>query len=107
MIIPTVGRKVWYRPSEAELNARGTMLVPQIHAIPGEPLDATIVAVFGDRLVNLVVFDAFGNHYKRINVVLKQDDDAVPSGEAFAEWMPYQIQSSKKEETTMAKKAAP
>lgn len=107
MIIPTVGRKAWYRPSEAELNARGTMLVPQIHAIPGEPLDATIVAVFGDRLVNLVVFDAFGNHYKRINVVLKQDDDAVPSGEAFAEWMPYQIQSAKKEESKITKKDAP
>ena len=91
IIKPTVGRKVWYRPSE------GDQLGPTPMAVTGnQPLDATIIAVWGDRMVNLLVMDAVGRQFPVLSVSLLQGDDkphldreGKPSGR-YAEWMPYQ-----------------
>lgn len=106
MIEPTVGRKAWYRPSTVDLNTRGTLTHPGMQAFPGQPLDATIVAVTNDRLVNLVIFDVYGNHHSKLDVTLLQDDDAPPAYKGYAEWIPYQIQSTKKDEPKPSPKKA-
>lgn len=83
---PTVGRKVWFRPNASE------KLLMVVNG--DQPLDATIVCVWGDRYVNLVIFDANGNMFKRTSVVLLQDTDVVSEGCSYAEWMPYQIKQA-------------
>ena len=89
MIKPTVGRKVWYWPSEYDLNGLGAMVAAHL-----QPLDATVVCVHGDRMVNLVVFDANGNMHKCLSVTLVQEGDTKPEGR-YCEWMPYQIAQAK------------
>jgi len=91
VIAPTVGRKVWYRPSKSDQMGP----VPMICA-GDQPLDATVVAVWGDRCVNLVVFDANGNMFRVTSCVLLQHGDE-PNKDSdgniigrYAEWMPYQ-----------------
>lgn len=91
-ITPTVGRKVWYRPSEQERVGENAMTVA-----PGEPLDATVVAVWNDNCVNLVIFDANGMKHVRCSAYLRQGEDSLPDWvSAYAEWMPYQIGQAKK-----------
>lgn len=94
IIKPTVGRKVWYRPSAYDQAGPGGMQVA------GEqPLDATIVAVWGDRMVNLLVVDASAKTHQRLSVTLKQgdDEDRIAEGQAYAEWMPYQKDQAQKD----------
>ncbi|HEY5798682.1 MAG TPA: Gp49 family protein [Burkholderiaceae bacterium] len=95
MIKPTVGRKVWYRPSvdgmDAAIAINGT-----------DPVDATIVAVHSDRLVNLAIFDAHGEPHQRRSVTLLQDDDACSTNGRYVEWMPYQVGQAKKDESAPA-----
>lgn len=99
MIKPTVGRKVWYRPSANDKAGQEGM-----RHYGDAPLDATVVCVHSDRLVNLVIFDQNGNLFKRTSVRLLQDDD-VPHVDAegnntgfYVEWMPYQTKVAAKEE---------
>jgi hypothetical protein len=96
MIKPTVGRKVWYRPSHAEITA------DMKEANPHEPLDATIVGVHGDRCVNLVVFDFEGHQHRRLSVTFVQPgdpSDTLGVDQPYAEWMPYQVSQAKAVET--------
>jgi hypothetical protein len=93
MIVPTVGRKVWYRPSEQD--KAGVADTP-MEVNGDEPLDATVIAVWGDRLVNLAIFDIYGTLHARRSVPLLQDGDARPHGGRFAEWMPYQTAQAAK-----------
>jgi hypothetical protein len=92
MIKPTVGRVVWYRPGEHDGMAVGQ---------DKQPLDAHIVYVHSDRVVNLVVFDAVGTMHRKTSVVLVQEGDPVPQF-AHAEWMPYQTGQAKKHEEPKA-----
>jgi hypothetical protein len=95
---PTVGRKVWYRPSEADLVEMKTFN-------HGDPLDATVVAVVSPQSVNLVIFDAQGFMHRRIAIYLKQEDAPMQtvSSAAYCEWMPYQIaQHNKNREVQIA-----
>lgn len=91
MIKPTVGRKVWYRPSKSDLLGSFPMTAQR-----GQPLDATIVAVWGDRMVNVVVFDTNGKMFPLTSVTLIQDgDDKLKDANGdevgrYVEWMPYQ-----------------
>ena len=101
MISPTVGRKVWYLPSHQDLNI-GTESTPPMTASGDQPLDATVVAVWGDRCINLVIFDSIGGMYTRRSVTLKQEGDVIPDGQAYAEWMPYQAAQAKKNDTPSA-----
>lgn len=82
IIKPTVGRKVWYRPNLHDEQSGVANF--------GQPLDATIVAVWSDSCVNLAIFDAYGMPHQRRSVVLMQDNMNISPGSAYAEWMPYQ-----------------
>lgn len=91
MIKPTVGRKVWYRPSRFDATGPGHMTFGG-----DQPLDATIIAVWGDRMVNVLVTDVMGKQFPVLSAVLLQDDDKPQidaEGRAmrgYVEWMPYQ-----------------
>lgn len=90
MTKPTVGRKAYFEPP---LNG--------IFVVNGpEPLDATVVAVHGNGLVNLVVFDAIGNMHTPRNIPFLQDGEKITNDysiSGYAYWMPYQIKQAKKE----------
>lgn len=96
IIKPTVGRKVWYRPSAADMAGNHGM-----KCVNGQPLDATIVAVWGDRMVNLLVLDSYGRSFSLTSVTLLQEGDAPQKDaednivSAYAEWMPFQVGQAK------------
>lgn len=100
MITPTVGRKVWYRPSKNDLIGLGAMSTAL-----NQPLDATILAVWGDRCINVQVLDIVGKAFTKTSVTLIQEGDATPKdadGNAvggYVEWMPYQTTQAKKQES--------
>jgi hypothetical protein len=85
MIKPTVGRKVWFSPTE---HGPGTKLGEQ-------PFDATILYVHNDRLVNLLVVDHIGTSFPLTSVVLLQDGDAPAPEGGTVSWMPYQAGQAK------------
>lgn len=72
MIKPTVGRIVWvYR------------------SMSNTPEAAIICHVWNDSLINVAGFTAQGAPFAMTSVQLLQDDD-IPWGQHWAEWMPYQ-----------------
>jgi hypothetical protein len=91
MIKPTVGRVVWFTPS-------ATHEPGFVRNDVTAPLAAMVAHVWGDRMVNLVVFDGNGVPFGKTSVALLQDDDAKPSHGYFCEWMPYQVGQAKKHE---------
>lgn len=101
MITPTVGRKVWYRPSKNDQVGPVTMAVAGGNG-EAQPLDATVIAVWGDRCVNLLVIDSMGKPFPVLSCVLLQDDDQPPKDAEgnvigrYAEWMPYQTAQAAK-----------
>lgn len=101
MIQPSNGRIVWYTPARNDSDgpiAQHDKLVP---------LAAMVVHVWGDRMVNLVVFDSNGDQHARTSVTLLQDDDPKPEGGRFCSWMPYQLgQAAKTEAAEAAAKVA-
>jgi len=100
MIAPTVGRKVWYRPSEQDIAGTSGNSAKKMEVATGQPLDATVTAVWGDRCVNLAIFDIYANVHDRRSVTLVQEGDVVPASGRYAEWMPYQTAQAKKEPTS-------
>jgi hypothetical protein len=102
MIKPTIGRIVWYYPSDEDVGGVG--------AITGFTKDkehaAIVCYVHSDKLVNLCVIDANGHTKPMTSVDLIQEGDSVPGSGRFATWMPYQIGQAKKDETTKADPAA-
>lgn len=108
VITPTVGRKVWYRPSAWDCTGPGAMQTANdpIHATGKQPLDATIIAVWGDRMVNVLVTDIVGKQFPATSVTLLQpgdapslDKDGKPIGR-YVEWMPYQVGQAEKTAAT-------
>lgn len=101
MITPTIGRKVWYRPSSSETSggmntaAFGSGQLYQID--PAQPMDATVVFVHNDRKVNLLVVDHLGKDRPRFDVTLLQGDETYHPVGGYAEWMPYQQGQAKKD----------
>lgn len=86
VITPTIGRKVWFHPGSAI--PEGMSVFPG-----GQPLDATVVYVWHDRMVNLLVVDHAGKQHAVTSVYLLQPGDfACPS--SYAEWMPYQVKQA-------------
>lgn len=100
MINPSVGRKVWYRPNERDL-AGTTGDSPDTGKMitnGKDPLDATIIAVWGPRLVNVSVTDIHGTHHARRSVILRQEGDIIQEWGRYVEWMPYQVGQAKKDD---------
>lgn len=58
MIIPTVGRKVWYRPTEADKKGISAMAVA---VADDQPLDATVIAATTEKNGLAVVVVRFGS----------------------------------------------
>lgn len=107
VITPTIGRKVWYWPSDYDkhlhLDYHPGFLHTAIEAAdPKQACDATVVYVHGDRCVNLSITDHNGNVHKRTSVTFAQPGDAVPQGGGYAEWMPYQIGQAKAQQPAAA-----
>lgn len=101
MIHPTVGRKVWYRPRVAETFMKtAPKTAPDGTEKAMQPLDATIVAVWSDRVVNLVIYDADGHRHFLSSATLLQEGDVPPKDGGYAEWMPYQNSQAKKAEAS-------
>lgn len=98
VISPSVGRKVWYWPSASDK----TGPVPMVQQA-GQPLDATVIAVHGDRMVNVLVVDVMGRSFPVLSCELLQPGDPVrvmESGQIvgrYVEWMPFQVGQAKKE----------
>jgi hypothetical protein len=90
MISPTVGRKVWLRPNGSTQHDGRPLAVYSV-----QPLDATIIYVWGDRMVNLLVTDHGGTQHVFGSVTLVQEGDMTPAFGAYAEWMPYQKSQAK------------
>ena len=88
MISPSNGRIVWYTPAQKRDDFDSDGAIVQHNK--QKPLAAMVVHVWGDRMVNLVVFDSNGDQYPRTSVTLLQDDDAKPEEGRFCSWMPYQ-----------------
>lgn len=91
VIAPTIGRKVWFWPSGLThiLGARLVNLSPE------QPMDATVVYVHGERLVNLLVLDHSGVPFAVPNVPLRQPSDDTAPEAAHCVWMPYQVGQAK------------
>lgn len=88
MIKPTVGRVVWFWPSNQFLQHRALHGDP-FTVIPGdEPCVGIISKVWNDFCVNLAVFDHNGKSHAVTSCALRQDHPI--SGESYCEWMPYQ-----------------
>lgn len=94
IIKPTIGRKVWYRHDGAPL-VSGLPAPWTPTSYGDQPMDATVVYVWGDRMVNLRVTDHAGNTFVVTSVTLVQPGDAIP-GSRHCEWMPYQTQQHQK-----------
>jgi hypothetical protein len=84
MIIPTLGRVALFHPNVAD-------------TIPSQDgaCAAIIVYVHGDRMVNLIVFDANGQPVGRSSVPLVQPEDPpVADGSSYCNWLPYQVKKA-------------
>lgn len=79
MIKPTVGRVVWFYPAGSKPT--------------DPPLAAIVTAVWGDRMVNLAVFERNGvpMSHPPTSVTLVQEGDPIPTGLFYCTWMPYQL----------------
>ena len=95
-IKPTIGRRVWFRPSAAFLASNP--ILTQFN--PEQPMDAGIVYVHHDHMVNLIVTDHVGKTLAVPSVpllaghyVADEDTDVY----CCCEWMPYQTAQAKKE----------
>ena len=98
-INPTVGRKLWYWPSDMDRHLNlidsdlpGGPAMQVINAL--QALDATVVYVWDDRMVNLRITDHNGTVHERTSVPLIQPDDTLPEHGFFCTWMPYQTEKA-------------
>ncbi len=98
IIKPSVGRKVWFWPESFGEWPKGMTVIPrgEDEQDGPQPLDATIVYVHNDRLVNLLVVDHAGAMFPIQNVQLIQPGDQACAAGHRAEWMPYQVGQAKK-----------
>lgn len=83
MIVPTVGRIVWFYAG----------------AEPFGEMAAIVTAVHGDRLINAMVFGPLGHAdiAQHKSIQLWQEGDPEPIGK-HCRWMPYQINQARKHE---------
>ena len=106
IIKPTVGRRVWFRPSATFLANNPTLT--QFN--PEQPMDAGIVYVHHDHMVNLIVTDHVGMTFQAPSVpLLAGQYEPAEDGDVYSccEWMPYQkAQAAKADSVGQAKENA-
>jgi hypothetical protein len=95
MIEPTIGRKVWFRPTKQTISNLN------LAVFSNQPLDATICYVWDHSMVNLQVTDHAGYSRPFSSVTLLQDGQAPPEHDSYCEWMPYQKGQAAKTEQAM------
>ena len=99
MITPTIGRKLWYIPSDQDIAGNFGM-----RRGPDQPLDATIIGVWSDRCVNLQVIDLTGRVFFVEHSMLVQDDEKSPCMEGrvhgYAIWQPFQVHQAGQQRRT-------
>jgi hypothetical protein len=94
MIVPTIGRKVWFTPANTDTEiAWGDKK---------QKLDATIIYVWSDVMVNLFVVDQEGKTWLKSSVPLLSGDISPNAFGYYAEWMPYQLGQAAKTEAVQA-----
>jgi hypothetical protein len=91
---PTIGRKVWFRLNGASIGEPGTKQPEEF--VKDQAMDATIVCVWGDTMVNLSVTDHGGTVHSIRSVTLRREGELAPQG-MYCEWMPYQLGQAAKE----------
>ena len=100
-MIPTIGRKVWFFPSDEELQAEDAV------RLSDQPFDATVVHVNGDgriegtHSINIIYFDHAGSQfaYGAVMLALPDSEEAATltaSGGSYCTWMPYQVSQAAK-----------
>lgn len=102
-IRPTIGRKVYFNPSNAKAPSDGSPFDALARSHGGDqghpsyqPFDATIVYVHSDSMVNLAINDHGGTPTARHSVPLWNGEGPRPGPtESFAEWMPFQLATAK------------
>lgn len=99
MIVPTVGRVVWYWPD-------GQV---QMRTGDAQPCAAIIAHVRSNTLINIAYFDENGHAHNRTGVRLIQDERITPDiQDPFCTWMPFQVgQQAKTEALEKALQAVP
>jgi hypothetical protein len=89
---PTIGRKVWYFPSEA------TAIIHSMQVNdPITPMDASIVYVWHDNMINISVADHAGKMHAVHSVTLIPPGQIGAEGRDYCMWMPYQVKQAAKE----------
>ncbi len=79
MIVPTVGRVVWYwKDGDTQIQEKR------------QPCAALIAYVHGDRLINIAYFDENGHAHNDTSVRLVQEGDTFLPGGPLCTWIPYQ-----------------
>lgn len=81
-ITPSIGRKVWYHPTLAEIES-----VMGVNDLT-QALDATVIFVTDPDHVSLAITDHAGTPHVRHGVLLA--DEIVRGDSGMATWMPYQ-----------------
>lgn len=105
VISPTIGRRVWYWPSDFDRGKYEVVLATLIVCDGEQPCDAGICYVHSDRLVNLTVADHEGKMHRRTDVTLVQPGDELPASGGYATWMNYQVEQAEKAAGKNAEKA--
>lgn len=97
IIIPTIGRRVHYWPSQGDIDGHFGVTRMTIFS-PDQPCDAGVVFVHSTRCVNLLVTDHGGIVHRRPTVrMVQHGDDPAVEHEAVCTWMPYQLEQALKE----------
>lgn len=94
IIKPTIGRRVWFRCNDSFAKEKGIYRIDDVQA-----MDAGIVYVHGDAMVNLIVTDHIGNTHAINSVALVDEADGY-SYAMWCEWMPYQKEQGKTVKST-------
>ena len=95
MIIPTVGRVVWYW-KDGDIQIRDNR----------QPCVALVAYVHSDTLINIAYFDENGHAHNSTSVRLIQQGEPVPPDMPFCTWMPYQTGQAAKTEAAEQELAA-
>ena len=99
-MIPTIGLKVWFFPSNDELEVQDAV------RISDQPFDATVVHVNGDgsivgtHSINVVYFDHEGSQFAYGLVMLarpsSEEAAIIAARGSYCTWMPYQVSQATK-----------